>query len=66
MCDVEKILASTYDEVVGELTKDYTSRESKNAWYWTYIGGLDMLAELELIDDERRQKLYQQIAELKP
>ena len=66
MCDVEKILADSYDEVVSELTKNHLSPKAKAAWYWTYIGGLDMLQQLGLINDERRQQLYQQVAELKP
>lgn len=66
MCDVEKILADSYDEVVSELTKNHLPPKTKAAWYWTYIGGLDMLQQLGLINDERRQRLYQQVAELKP
>lgn len=66
MYDVEKILAGSYDEVVRELAKDHLPPKTKAAWYWTYIGGLDMLQKLGLISDERRQKLYGQIAELKP
>lgn len=66
MYDVEKILAGSYDEVVRELTKDHLPPKTKAAWYWTYIGGLDMLQKLGLISDERRQKLYHQVAELKP
>lgn len=66
MCDIEKILADSYDEVVHELTKDSLSPKARMAWYWTYIGGLDMLQQLGLISDERRQRLYSEIAELKP
>ncbi len=66
MNDIGKILADSYDEVVHELTKDSLSPKARMAWYWTYIGGLDMLQQLGLISDERRQKLYGQIAELKP
>lgn len=66
MCDVEKILADSYDEVVSELTKDHLSPKARMAWYWTYIGGLDMLQQLGLISDEHRQRLYHQVAELKP
>lgn len=66
MNDIGKILADSYNEVVHELTKDHLSPEAKAAWYWTYIGGLDMLQQLGLISDERRQWLYQQVADLKP
>lgn len=66
MNDIEKILADSYDEVVHELTKDHLSPKARMAWYWTYIGGLDMLQQLGLISDERRQRLYHQIADLKP
>ena len=35
------------------------------AWYWSYIGALDMAQQLGVITDKRRQELYKEVEDLK-
>lgn len=41
------------------------TRDGRLAWYWSYIGGLDMANQLGLITDERFQELYEEVEPLK-
>ena len=34
-------------------------RDGRVAWYWSFIGSLDMARQLGLITEERRQELYE-------
>ena len=47
------------------ITQKGASLESQLAWYWTYIGSLDMAFMLGLIDDKRRQALYGEVEKYK-
>lgn len=66
MPDVEQVIAAMRDETVREIGKDTVSAAWKMAWYWSYIGALDMAQQLGLIDDSRRQALYREAEKFKP
>lgn len=63
--DVEKLIAAMKEETAREIGRA-KSLASKIAWYWTYIGSLDMAQQLGYITDARRQELYAEVADLKP
>ena len=66
MRDVEQVIAGMRDETVREIGKASISAEAKLAWYWSYIGALDMAQQLSLINDTRRQALYHEAEKFKP
>ena len=66
MCNVEQAIASMRDETIREIGKDTISAAAKLAWYWSYIGALDMAQELGLIDNSRRYALYREAEKFKP
>ena len=41
------------------------TQDSRLAWYWSYIGALDMAQQLGMITDKRRQELYKEVEYLK-
>lgn len=43
-----------------------SKEDSRVAWYWSFIGSLDMARQLGLITEERRQELYEKAKEMKP
>ena len=66
MPNVEQVIASMRDETIREIGKDTISAAAQVAWYWSYIGALDMAQQLGLIDDTRRQELYHEVETFKP
>ena len=44
---------------------DNQTRDGRLAWYWSYIGALDMAQQLGMITDKRRQELYKEVEDLK-
>ena len=66
MPNVEQVIAGMRDETVREIGKDTISAAAQVAWYWSYIGALDMAQQLGLIDDTRRQELYHEAETFKP
>lgn len=64
--DVEQIISDMRDEAIREIGKDTISAAARLAWYWNYIGALDMARQLDLIDDTRRQALYREAENFKP
>ncbi|MDE6456551.1 MAG: DUF4316 domain-containing protein [Dysosmobacter sp.] len=66
MRDVEQGIAGMRDETVREIGKNNISAAAKLAWYWSYIGALDMAQQLGLINDTRRQALYHEAEKFKP
>ena len=66
MRDVEQVIAGMRDETVREIGKASISAEAKLAWYWSYIGALDMAQQLGLINDTRRRALYHEAEKFKP
>lgn len=66
MPDVEQVIAGMRDETIREIGKDTISAGAQIAWYWSYIGALDMAQQLGLIDDTRRQELYHEAEKFKP
>ena len=66
MPDVEQVIAGMRDETFREISKDTISAAAQLAWYWSYLGSLDMAQQLGLIDDTRRQELYHEAAEFRP
>lgn len=66
MLDIEQILTGIKEETIREMTKEGTRPGAQLAWYWTYIGCLDMTQALGLINDARRQQLYREMDQFKP
>ena len=66
MRDVEQVIAGLKSEAIREITKENARPEAQLAWYWTYIGSLDMAQQLGLINDARRQALYREVEQFKP
>ena len=66
MPNVEQVIAGMRDETIREIGKDTISAAAQLAWYWSYIGALDMAQQLGLIDDPRRQALYHEAEKFKP
>ncbi len=66
MPNVEQVIAGMRDETIREIGKDTISAAAQMAWYWSYIGALDMAQQLGLIDDTRRQALYHEAEKFKP
>lgn len=66
MPNVEQVIAGMRDETVREIGKDTISAAAQVAWYWSYIGALDMAQQLGMIDDTRRQELYHEAEKFKP
>ena len=65
MRDVEQVIEGMKKETIYMITQKGASLESQLAWYWTYIGSLDMAFMLGLIDDKRRQALYGDVEKYK-
>ena len=42
MPNVEQVIAGMRDETIREIGKDTISAAAQLAWYWSYIGALDM------------------------
>ena len=61
MRDVEQVIAGLKSETIREITRENARPEVQLAWYWTYIGSLDMAQQLGLINDARRQALYREV-----
>lgn len=66
MRDAEQVIAGLKEETIREMTKEGARPEAQLAWYWTYIGSLDMAQQLGLINDARRQHLYREMDQFKP
>ena len=65
MRDVEQVIEGMKKETIYMITQKGASLKSQLAWYWTYIGSLDMAFMLGLIDDKRRQALYGEVKKYK-
>ncbi len=65
--NVEKVLAGTRKEAENAIKSinPNATRDCRVAWYWTYIGEVDMAVHLGLITDKRRQELYQEAEDLR-
>lgn len=61
---IEKLLASMKAETERGI-HNAKARDGRAAWYWTYIGALDMAQQIGAIDDTRRQQLYKEAESLK-
>lgn len=63
--NVETLLASMMEET-RRMIATSSKEDSRVAWYWSFIGSLDMARQLGLITEERRQELYEKAKEMKP
>lgn len=63
--NVETLLASMMEET-RRMIATSSKEDSRVAWYWSFIGSLDMTRQLGLITEERRQELYEKAKEMKP
>lgn len=65
--NVEKLIAAMRAEAERAIRSknENQTRDGKIAWYWSYIGALDMAQQLGMITDKRRQELYEEVKDLK-
>ena len=63
---VEEVIAGIQKETIREIQREPSDAAGKLAWYWSYIGSMDMAQMLGLIPDSRRQELYREMDEVKP
>lgn len=63
--NVETLLASMMEETRRMIAAS-SKEDSRVAWYWSFVGSLDMARQLGLITEERRQELYEKAKEMKP
>lgn len=63
--NVETLLASMMEETRRMIAAS-SKEDGRVAWYWSFIGSLDMARQLGLITEERRQELYEKAKEMKP
>ena len=56
--NVETLLASMMEETRRMIAAS-SKEDGRVAWYWSFIGSLDMARQLGLITEERRQELYE-------
>lgn len=63
---VEKRLALIRQEAAWEIRKESVIPEAHAAWYWSYIGAVDMARQMGFITEERRRELYREAEKLKP
>ncbi|MDE7244668.1 MAG: DUF4240 domain-containing protein [Oscillospiraceae bacterium] len=64
--DVENVITGMRAETFREIQNDRSPPAKQLAWYWSYIGSLDMAQELGLITDARRQALCHEAERFKP
>lgn len=64
--NVEKLITAMRAEAENAIRSinDNQTRDGRLAWYWSYIGAVDMAKELGLITDQRRQELYKEVEDL--
>ena len=65
--DVEKLIAAMRAEAERSIKSENPNqtRDGRLAWYWSYIGALDMAQQLGMVTDERRQELYEDAKRMK-
>ena len=65
--NVEKLIAAMRAEAERSIRSqnDHQTRDGRLAWYWSYIGAVDMAQQLGMISDQRRQELCAEVADLK-
>lgn len=65
--NVEKLLADMRSEAEHAIRSDNpnASRDCRVAWYWSYIGSVDMAQQLGLVTEQRQRELYAEVEELK-
>ena len=65
--NVEKLIAAMRAEAERAIRSenDNQTREGRLAWYWSYIGALDMAQQLGMITDKRRPELCKEVEDLK-
>ena len=58
--NVEKLVADMKAEAERAIRSDNENltRDGRLAWYWSYVGALDMARQLGMVTDKRRQELY--------
>lgn len=64
--DVEEAITAMRAETFRGIQDDREFPEGQLAWYWSYLGALDMVQKLGLISDDRHQDLYHEAERLKP
>ena len=61
----EEIIDCLRDETEREIRKPTLTDSARIAWYWTFIGSVDMAFQLGLISDQKRQTFYDSVRHLK-
>ena len=64
--DIEKIITDMREETICQIQQDRELPEGQLAWYWGYLGALDMAQKLGLITVARCQALCHEAEQFKP
>lgn len=56
--DIEKLIASMWDETKRNLDRPNATPSQRAAWYYSHLGSLDMARQIGAITEKRRQELY--------
>ncbi|MDE7244669.1 MAG: DUF4240 domain-containing protein, partial [Oscillospiraceae bacterium] len=64
--DIEQIITDMRKETIHQIQQDREFPEGQLAWYWGYLGALDMAQKLGLITDARCQALCHEAEGFKP
>ena len=64
--DIEQVIIKMKQETFREIQNDREFPAGQLAWYWSYLGALDMAQQLGLISDAHRQALYHEAERFKP
>ncbi len=64
--DIEQVITDMRDETIRQIQQDRELPEGQLAWYWGYLGALDMAQKLGLITDARCQALCHEAERFKP
>lgn len=64
--NAEEAITAMRAETFRGIQDDREFPEGQLAWYWSYLGALDMAQKLGLISDDRHQALYHEAERFKP
>lgn len=64
--NIEKRLAAMRSETEREICKPSLTQAARTAWYWSFIGSVDMACQLGLITEDRRLEIYREVEHLNP
>lgn len=63
---IETLLSSMRQEAERGIKNPNSTEASRQAWYWSHIGAIDLARQMGVISEERRRELYDEMQPLKP